>query len=351
MDAVNLHGATTYLRARSAIDPPHVAWNAPPMPRRRRWGFTLRALLALAMLVGYYVVAFGVTLLSGLTLLGMVWARNTQGVAYLLPVATFIVSGWMGVKVLFERDPSDSNELPGVPLTRAEAPALFALVEEVALALGARAPDAIRLVSGAEMGVAERRRKRTLVMGYLALDALDLAGLRSVVAHELGHTLAGDDALAPLVYRSHRALRRSFEILSRERIAAGLWPFQVAHDLVAWVLKGYTRLALRVSRAVARKQELEADRHAVMVAGKATFLSALERLVHRGVAVDLFHESEIVAMALVVDRGGVFHHRFASRLAVTVGEQVIDPWVLAREAGSTREGLARLHAVLRAEAA
>ncbi len=267
----------------------------------------LRAFLALAMLVGYYLVAFGLTLASLCALLGVFWL-NTKGpvlwLAYILPVVTGIVSAGMGVAVLFERDPEESADLPGVQIRPAKQPALFAFVNDLSSAMGTPPPDAICLVPGPEVGVTETRksvgagRQRVLVLGYLALQVTDRAELRAVLAHELGHTIAGDVALAPLVHRSYRALRRSLELLTSGHRATDMRVLHMAYELVASSLRAYTRLALRVSRTVARQQEIEADRQAVAHGGKRAFLGALERLTREGAIYALFEETEITPLVM-----------------------------------------------------
>ena len=82
----------------------------------------------------------------------------------------------------------------GPTLTPADAPALWEAVRERPAEAGTRAPDDIRLLPDVNAAVSEDTRllgrggTGHLYLGVPLLQTLDVGQLRSVLAHELGHT-------------------------------------------------------------------------------------------------------------------------------------------------------------------
>jgi Zn-dependent protease with chaperone function len=82
-----------------------------------------------------------------------------------------------------------------------ESPDLFALIERVAGALGAPAPDYVVLDLGVNASVGQRgiRRRTVLRLGGELWTTLSPAERVAVLAHELGHTVNGDPNRSLLV--------------------------------------------------------------------------------------------------------------------------------------------------------
>jgi hypothetical protein len=118
---------------------------------------------------------------------------------------------------------------------------------------------------GGVMGVGAHE---VMGLGLPLLQALRVSELRAVVAHEFGHYLAGDVKLGPWVYKTREALVRTVIALAGHS-GALTRPFQ-------W----YATLFFRVSHAVSRQQELQADALSVRVAGAAAVAGGL-RATHR----------------------------------------------------------------------
>ncbi|MBK3573231.1 M48 family metalloprotease [Streptomyces sp. MBT65] len=247
----------------------------------------LRGLFAVGMLAGFYVVSF--TLLAAdaalvvLMLHGMVERPSQAGnwslaLAGSIPGAAALLYG-MATVSRTEEPPPDA-----VTLRRADAPGLWRLVEDLAGQLGTRPPGRILLTSEANASVSEDARllgfavgERTMNLGVPLLLWLKPAELRAVLCHELGHYAGRHTRFGAITYRGAASLRSTLFRLrmtarSDEARFGYAWLFQAAIGVYAWV---YMRLTL----AVRRRQELEADAEAVAMVGPEVTAQAL-RAVH-----------------------------------------------------------------------
>jgi hypothetical protein len=107
--------------------------------------------------------------------------------------------------------------------------------------------------------------RRRLYLGMPLLQALSVDQLRSVVAHELGHYSGKHTRLGAVAYRGRLAIGHTIGRI-------GPW------NPVGWTFRGYARLYLLVDNAVSRRQELDADRASVRVAGPEVAVAALREL-------------------------------------------------------------------------
>lgn len=228
---------------------------------------TIRAALSVAMLLGFYLYALvAVVLLGALSVLAIEYAPGVVAgkvvwVTLAVPFA-ILVATW---KVLRAGPPPAI----GLALGQERAPGLWAQVRAIAAAMGTRAPDDVRLVPEANAAVQEdakllglRRGRRHLYVGVPLLQALTVDQVRAVLAHELGHYSQQHTRLGMLTYRGMDTIDQTIA-----RVGPG--------TLAGWMLRLYRRLYLLVSLAVRRRQEMEADRAAVRVAGGQAMASAL----------------------------------------------------------------------------
>ncbi|MEV4556969.1 M48 family metalloprotease [Kitasatospora sp. NPDC049285] len=268
-----------------------------------------RALLAVSLLAGFYLLAAAIVV-------GLVWAnvelvvesdRLHGGMVKLWLLSAAIAYPVLRVVFLTRRPRGDHGG--GLPLTRADQPELWARVDRIAEATGVRGPAGIRLVPAVNAGVYEETRllglvpgPRHLVLGAPLLLGLTEAELDSVLAHEFGHyanndvrlagvTVAGRTAIghtiATLHHRAdlHRAGREA-EIaddnayrLAKGRKAKAEDPGDGGVERVlAMLFTQYAKLYFRVSESISRRQELAADRLAATVAGRDATAAALRRL-------------------------------------------------------------------------
>jgi Zn-dependent protease with chaperone function len=171
-----------------------------------------------------------------------------------------------GVHVVTEVQDPDGDL--GPVLARADAPPLFAAVDEVARRLGVRSPGQIRLTYLPCCGVvAWGRRSQALILGLPLLRVLNHAELRAIVAHELAHLARGDATGAARSARFVEALGRALD-------QAG---DRVHGPLGAWA-QTCRRWASRLIAPIARSQELRADRAAAAIAGGSAAASALVKV-------------------------------------------------------------------------
>ncbi|MBW0255339.1 M48 family metallopeptidase [Cellulomonas sp. PS-H5] len=230
---------------------------------------TLRAALSLVMLAGFYVVAVGLAVLLGWLSVLAFSTDHVRGAGYLAIFALVLVFGI--VSALWKVARAKAAPPHGVEVPPQSAPELWTVVRELSAAAHTRAPDEIRLVPEVNAAVSEEARllglvggRRRMYLGVPLVQGLDVAMLRSVLAHELGHYSRNHTRLGPLAYRG-RAV-----VMATVQATAG--------SVVGWLLMGYAWLYMLVSAAVSRRQELEADEISVAVAGRAVAQQALREV-------------------------------------------------------------------------
>ncbi len=230
----------------------------------------LRAAASLAMLIGFYVVAL-LQLAAVVALIVWVAAQSSGvvglklGFPLLLAVGATMVGLWRAIRA--------RPEPPhGLVVGPQDAPELWETVRSLAAEVGTRMPDEIRLVPEVNAAVNEEGRllgllggRRRLYLGMPLVQALSVDQLRSVIAHELGHYSGRHTSLGAVAYRGRIVIGTTLGRI-------GKW------NPVGWVFRGYSRLYLLVDNAASRRQEHEADRASVRVAGPAAAMSALREL-------------------------------------------------------------------------
>jgi heat shock protein HtpX len=248
----------------------------------RSRGLALRALVALGLMAGFYLLALGV---AG-ALLWIPYAEWTYASRIDLRIVVFCVGG--AALILWSLVPrSDHFEDPGPRMTPSQQPRLFALVESVARATGQAMPVDVFLVPEVNAWVAQREGtlgfggRRVMGLGLPLLQVLGVSELRAVLAHEFGHFHGGDTGLGSFVYQTRAAIGRTLETLEEHSSVVQL-PF-------AW----YARLFLRVSHGVSREQELAADRLAARVAGGAALATGLRKVAGTATAFAAYWASEV----------------------------------------------------------
>ncbi|MFC4145007.1 M48 family metallopeptidase [Micromonospora mangrovi] len=234
---------------------------------------SLRALLSVALLVGFYVLTGGLVVALGalgfgwgsaLDIFGGVAVRGLLfGSAFALLFTLVYVLG----RVLLVRPPLP----PGVRLTPERAPELWRIVRDLATQVDTRAPDEIRLVGEADVTVTDDARlfglipgRRTVTVGLPLLLAYTVDQLRAVLAHESGHFSRRHGATVRLAHHGRMLVVET----ARHTTVAVLRGF----------LTGYARLHVAVEQAVSRQLEYDADRYAVAAAGRSAMVDALREL-------------------------------------------------------------------------
>lgn len=233
----------------------------------RLWLRTVSSVLTLVAFPALLVV-----LLAGLVVAEVLFLMDSVGDALLW--ATVIVPAfWVlcrGLRVLLGTVHEPAR---GVVLTGTGHPELWALVRRLAVIAGTRPPDEIRLVDEVTALVVEDTRLLGLVSArrVMFIGAPLFAGLRedqlaAVLTHELAHYGNWDTRLSGLAYRGRRAFTSTVSALDRT---------ELLQRFLAWLLRGWLHLYLRVSSTLSQRQERAADAAAANAAGSAAAASAL----------------------------------------------------------------------------
>ncbi|OIK24119.1 M48 family metalloprotease [Streptomyces malaysiense] len=282
-------------------------------------GASLRAALALGLLLGFYLLAL--LLLVTVAALDVVLARGTFTVVTLEGYVGSLAVAWCVLRVVvLSRRPSEGREgPPGLSLTPREQPELWEHVRRLAAQVDTRPPAEIRIVPGAVAMVQEDARwlglvagERRLFLGVALLLGLPEAELDAVLGHELGHYAHHDTRLGNLVAalrgrlahtvgtlkeraaREEAEERAEFAARAARRRAEGRppplkrGPTRGPDHYLALVFTAYTKLCLRLTEAVSRRQEYAADLVAARIAGPATTADALRRIPALEAADDLY---------------------------------------------------------------
>jgi len=234
-----------------------------PGPRRLR--------LAILLLEGYLYLAlvFGAFFAALALFIWAVIARRPlltiTGIFVAAPVLTTTAAA---LRALYFRVP----EPQGMKLNGEDAPALYALVEDVRRRIGA--PRVHEILIGRTANAAAMQlsrfvlfpRRNILTVGYPLLVALSVDQLRAVIAHELGHFCFAHGRFAAWVYRTR---------LSWQRVVQTLHARGAAPIFVYWLDRWYMPRLWNLTTAVARAQEFVADRCAADAAGSRNTADAL----------------------------------------------------------------------------
>lgn len=239
-----------------------------------------RAALAVALMVGFYVL--GVAVAAGL--LWIPYAEVTYANRIHPKIALVCIVG--AGTILWALVPRrDKFEAPGPRLDETNAPGLFALVRDVATQTAQEMPAEAYLLNEANAFVAHRGgvmgagSRRVLGVGLPLLQSLSASEIKAIIAHEFGHYAAGDVELGPWVYKTRAAIGRTLTDLEDSWIGA---PFR-------W----YARIFLRLTQAVSREQEFRADALGARLAGRESMANGLLRTAALPSAYSAYLEREV----------------------------------------------------------
>lgn len=229
---------------------------------------TLRAALAVTLLAGFYVLVAVITAGTLAADFFLVRYGHSAG-ARTAGLATLAVMAMLRGALLVGR--RSRGPEPGIEVSAADEPVLWRTVADLARRVRTRVPDEIRLVADVNAAVSEETRllgllagRRRLYIGVPLLLSLTVDEMRAVLCHELGHYSAAHTRFGAITYRGRITLTRTIEHLH-------------GHRAVRAVFALYAALFFRVSFAVARRQELEADAAAVAIAGRRAMAEALRK--------------------------------------------------------------------------
>ncbi|MGQ0834458.1 MAG: M48 family metalloprotease [Gammaproteobacteria bacterium] len=250
----------------------------------------LALFVALYFLLAGWFVGTAYRLLTGAANAGddMLWALIGGSCAAFL--AVFMLKALFFVK--------HGQESDDIEITAGEQPRLFAFLHRLADDAGAPRPHRVFLSPRVNAAVFYDLSilnlivpsKKNLEIGLGLVNALTLAELKAVLAHEFGHFAQRTMAVGRWVYIAQQiaahliaqrdALDRFLQRLSRwdVRIAWIGWVL----SLVVWSIRSLTEIMFRgvvaLQRALSREMELQADLVAVSLTGSDALIHALHRL-------------------------------------------------------------------------
>jgi Zn-dependent protease with chaperone function len=163
--------------------------------------------------------------------------------------------------------PEEKDELE-IELPEQWQEGLHDLVERVAADLGVDPPDVVRL-HAADIGhvYEDRKGRRVLVIGGLAVAAFSQRVLGGIVAHELGHFAGGDTRRARWAARWYGVIVRLEYQFARNRWMRG--------NPMVWVLRGYHLVFGLAWCYDSRQNEYAADRYEIDHVGGKKAAAAL----------------------------------------------------------------------------
>jgi Zn-dependent protease with chaperone function len=191
------------------------------------------------------------------------------------------------------------------------------LIADVSAKLGTRAPYELRITAAPNAAVTEQSWRvgmpgstRTLYLGLPLLVGINTDELRAVLSHEMAHYAGGHARTSLLMHRgvvTLEAIRRALQLLivtpPRRRsvnfrpLMMLSWWLLYGYALVGyWAFTAYWALYWRLSFALRRGQEYDADRGAEPVVGAAALGGALRRAQGVAEAWGRFHREFVLPM-------------------------------------------------------
>jgi heat shock protein HtpX len=242
-----------------------------------------RAVLALALMIGFYVLALGIA--GALLFIPYAELRYAKRLHAKLAIVCVAGAGVILWSIVPRRD---KFVPPGPPIDRKKHPKFYQELQRIAAATGQPVPEEAYLEMDVNAWVSQRDGfmgfggRRVMAVGLPLLRILTVSQLRGVLGHEFGHYHGGDTKLGPWIYKTHEALFRTVEKLAESGSA-------LRHVFIA-----YAKLFLRVSNAISRRQELAADQLAARIVGSRAFGEGLRAVHQGGLAYQTYFRNECV---------------------------------------------------------
>lgn len=242
-----------------------------------------RALLALILMVGFYVFALAIAgILIYIPYAEVAYAHRLHG-----KIALFCVGG--ALIILWSLVPRVEKFIPPGPrLNPSEHPELFRELNDIAGKVGQAMPSEVFLVSDVNAWVGQRGgimgmgSRRIMGLGLPLLQILNISELRAVLAHEFGHYYGGDTKLGPWIYKTRAAIGRTLKGLAGHS------------SFLQKPFMAYGKMFLRITHAVSRAQEYSADGLAARTVGAKHLISGLEKVHGAGMAFQSYWGNEVV---------------------------------------------------------
>ena len=179
-----------------------------------------RAFLAVALLVGFYILAIGIALV-------LIYIPIAEWTAIHRITYQLALFCWIGAFIILRAivPRADKFTPPGPHLQPADQSRLFETLNAVAQHTGQEMPSEVYLVPDVNAWVSQRGgvmgfgSRRIMGLGLPLLQTVTVSQLEAVLAHEFGHYYGGDTRLGPWVYRF--AMRLGAQFTACPAIARG----------------------------------------------------------------------------------------------------------------------------------
>jgi len=274
-----------------------------PFPKveiRPRRSMTFLAILSIVMVVlSYFFVLLLATACVYLPFL-ILTSSHSGGIQGLVLFLFGIVIAGAMLWSLIPRP--DKFKPPGLLLTPAAQPRLFAELENIAASLDQPMPREVYLIGeinawvmdrGGFMGIGSRR---VMGLGLPLLSILTVSQFRAVLVHEFAHYYGGDTRLGPWVYKTQTAIVRVFQNIGSVGQLARFAILGMMYMAVSTLMKWYFIVFLRAINLVSRKKEYRADELACLVAGSKPLIEGLRAIHGASPAWPAYWESEITPL-------------------------------------------------------
>jgi len=280
-----------------------------------------RRVVALALLGDLYLWTVLLLLLAVVAVsILMISTLKAIGIKLIIVFAPIL---WLLGKALWVRLPAP----PGIPVTRNEAPALFAMIDEVRASVGAPEFHHVLIDGDFNAGVVQIPRlgafgwyRNYLLIGLPLLKTMTAEQFKSVLAHEYGHLAGGHAKLGNWIYRQRRRWSRLLESLEQRGGEGGF--------LFMGFLNRYAPYLNAYSFPLARANEYEADATSARLVGVAAMSQALTTV---NVASNYLSETYWPGIYRDADRLPEPEHKpyvsFSSRLGADVAAMPTQRWL------------------------
>ncbi len=283
----------------------------------------VRALIAVALLVGFYVLALA--LAAALAYIPYAEWNYAHRLHFRLAfgcIAAAVIILWSIIPRV------DRFVPPGPELTPDRHPEMFKAIREIAERTKQAPPASVYIVPEMNAWVAQRGglmgigSSRIMGLGLPLLQVTTTSQFKAILAHEFGHYDGGDTSLGPWIYKTRQAIGRTLE-----NLGDGAWlqkPFM-------W----YGNLFLRITHAISRRQEYNADRLSARIYGRDAAIGGLKAVYGHSASFQRYWYNEV---APVLNAGRKpplaegFHRFVAAPMIAAAFSASLDEELKGREA-------------------
>lgn len=236
----------------------------------------VRAFLAIVLMILFYVLALGIVAF-------LLWTAYMDLQSSRIHLRYLLFAAIGSGAILYSILPRmDRFVAPGPQLDATRHARLFELIARISRETHQAMPEEVYAIPDANAWVTQRGgmmgfgSRRVMGLGLPLMQSLTVGQLHGVLAHEFGHYHGGDTMLGPWVYKTRGALVRTLHHVGQTSSILSI-PFNL-----------FSKVYLRITQAVARRQELNADTLAAGIVGKEVFASGLKQVHATGLAYNAY---------------------------------------------------------------